>query len=285
VYGINASGTGTLSQYSFRQNTVKTSVINVYSNGQGIKRGILISGSNQFSTTNSNIFVDAPTNTNSTGSYVGVEAADTNNIGSIQLRTTSVGVKTPTAGQTFTASDILQTNPTTITNPSYLLSPGIQVGPGTDLVTKSAGGKGFSTYIYPTILFYGLKGDVKNCSNNAYLWTGTQAVANGVFPDPGTTAPAYFRVQQPAIISGLYVSLNNAPGATNTVTFTIYYTPSAGSITSTPFTVTLTGTEKSGTFYNSSVNLNTGDFIHLFMSYTGDNANNAHDITAQIDLF
>jgi hypothetical protein len=287
VYGINASGTGTLTQYAFKQNAIKSCVINIYSNGKGNKRGILVSGSNQISTTNSNIFVDAPTNTNSTGSYIGVESADSSNVGTIQLRTTTVGVKTPTVGQLYTASDIRQTNPTTLLNPSYLLSAGIQIGPGTDLITKSAGSKGFSTYVYPTIISYGLKGAITSASNNSYLWIGTQNIANNIFPDP-TIPPAYFRVQQPAIISGLFVSSNVSPGGTNTVTFTVYYTPLGGSLTVTPFTVTLTDGQLSGTFYNGSISVNTGDYIHLFMNYTsggGPNSNAANDITAQIDLF
>lgn len=287
VYGIHASGTGTLTQYAFKQNAIKSCVINVYSNGQGHKRGILVSGSNQISTTNSNIFVDAPTNTSSTGSYIGVETADSSNVGTIQIRTTSVGVKTPTVGQLYTASDIRQTNPTTLLNPSYLLSAGIQIGPGTDLVTKTAGGKGFSTYVYPTILSYGLKGAITSASNNSYLWIGTQHIANNMFPDP-TLPPAYFRVQQPAIISGLFVSTNVSPGGTNTVTFTVYYTPLGGSLTATPFTVTLTDGQSTGTFYDGSISVNTGDYIHLLMNYTsggGPNANTANDITAQIDLF
>jgi hypothetical protein len=287
VYGVNASGTGTLSQYAFKQNAIKSCVINVYSNGQGIKRGILVSGSNQISITNSNVFVDAPTNTSSTGSYVGVETNDLSNSGTIQIRTSSIGVKMPTSGQLFTSSDIIQTTPSTITNPSYLLSPGIQIGPGTDLITKSAGNKGFSTYVYPTFIAYGLKGAITSASNNAYLWPGTQNITNNVFPDPGIP-PAYFRVQQPSIISGLYVSSNDEPGGTNTITFTIYHTPNGGVITATPFTITLSNGFKSGTFYNESLSVNTGDFIHLFMSYTsgaGLLANTASDITAQIDLF
>ena len=59
-------------------------------------------------------------------------------------------------------------------------------------------------------------------------------------------------------------------------------------LTITPFTVTLTGTDTSGTFYNSSLRLNTGDLIHLKMTYTsggGGNSNQSHDITVQIDLF
>jgi hypothetical protein len=165
-----------------------------------------------------------------------------------------------------------------------LASPGIQIGPGVDLVTKSAGSKGFSTYIYPTTIYYGLRGDISDGSNNAYLWPGTQNISNNIFPDPGTPF-AYYRIQQPALIAGFYVSLNGAPGGTNSVTFTVRYTPSGGSVTSTVFTVTLTGTQTVGSFYNGSVRLNRGDNVHLLMSYTGNNANNAHDITAQIDLF
>jgi len=47
----------------------------------------------------------------------------------------------------------------------------------------------------------------------------------------------------------------------------------------------LTGTQTVGSFYNGSVRLNRGDQVHLLMSYTGNNNNDAHDITAQIDLF
>lgn len=65
----------------------------------------------------------------------------------------------PSSTDAYTASDILQTTPYTISDPTYLASTGIQIGPGTDLVTKSAGEKGFSTYIYPTVIYYGLKGD------------------------------------------------------------------------------------------------------------------------------
>ena len=122
------------------------------------------------------------------------------------------------------------------------------------------------------------------------MWPGTQAFTNNVFPDPGTTpgAPAYFRVQQPALLSGLFVSTNRAPSGSNTDTFTIYYTPVGGVLTITPFTVTLTGTDTSGTFYNSSLRLNTGDLIHLKMTYTsggGGNSNKSHDITVQVVLF
>jgi hypothetical protein len=216
---------------------------------------------------------------------VGVETADTNNTGSIQLRSTTVGVVFPASGHAYTASDILQTNPATISDPTYLASPGIQIGPGTDLVTKSAGSKGFSTYLYPTILYYGLKGTIHSGSSAAYLWPGTQAVANGVFPDPGTP-PAYFRAQQPCLISGIAAGLVTAPGTGHDLTLLVKYTPIAtGTLTDTPFTVTFGATDLAKTFYNASLRLNTGDRIHVYITYTGNNDNTAHDLTVQLDLF
>ena len=200
------------------------------------------------------------------------------------MRATTVGTVTPTVGQSYTASDILQTNPATITNPTYLASPGIQLGPGVDLVTKTAGGKGFSTWIYPTTVYYALKGLIKTASTPAYLWPGTQAIANGVFPDP-TSPPAYYRAQQPTIISGISAGLTVAPGSGNTVVLLVQYTPFGGSIQSSLFTVTFGAADVNKSFYNSSLTLGTGDLIHVGMTYTGDNANAAADLSVQLDLF
>ena len=179
VYGIQASGTGSLNVSVFSFNSLKGSTINVYSNGKGNKRCLIVTGSNQISLRDVNLYIAQPTDTASTGSYVGVETADSGNTGSAQLRTTTVGCVKPTSGQGYTASDIMQTNPTTITDPTFLASSGIQVGPGVDLVTKSAGSKGFSCYVYPTIIYYGLRGDVLT-GVNGWLWPGTQETKNNI---------------------------------------------------------------------------------------------------------
>jgi hypothetical protein len=285
VTGVEANGAGSLGLGSFSFNSLKGATINVFSNGGGNKRGILVSGTNIMSTRDMNIYVARPSNTASKGSYVGVETADSSNTGSIQMRATTVGTVRPTAGQAYTASDILQTNPSTVTDPTYLASAGIQIGPGTDLITKTAGGKGFSTYIYPSTVYYGLKGDIKSGSNGAYLWPGTMAISNTVFPDPGTP-PAYYRIQQPTIVSGMSAGLNIAPGTGNTVTLLLRYTPYGGSLTDiTAFTVTFGATDRFQNFYNGSFSLNTGDYLHVYMSYTGGNANGAHDLTLQLDMF
>ena len=282
VIGIEFSGIGDLTTSSFSFNSIKGSTINVYSNGQGIKRGILISGSNQVSTRDTNIFVSKPTNVLSTGSYVGIETNDIAQSGSIQLRNTTVGVNYPSMNDSYIASDILQTTPDTIIDPTYLASYGIQIGPGTDLVTKSAGEKGFSTYIYPTVIYYGLKGDT-NEKNSGYLWPGTQK-ASGDFPDRNISKPAYFRVQQPSLISGLSCALNESPGIGNSVILTIQVTPFNISIVDTSFSVILSDSTLEGTYYNTSYRCGTGDLIHLYIDFSG-NKTAAHDITAQIDLF
>ena len=284
VIGVECNGTGTLGSASFSFNSLKGSTINVYSNGGGVKRGILVSGTNIVTTRDLNVYIAQPTSTTSTGSYVGVETNDTSDLGSIQLRATTIGSVIPTVGQSYTASDILQTRPTTITNPTYLASAGIQIGPGTDLVTKTAGSRGFSTFTYPTTVYYGLKGLVKDATTPAYLWPGTQKIANNEFPDPGIPA-AYYRIQQPAILSGIWSSLSIAPGLTNSVTFLVRYTPVGGTITNTVFTTTLTGSTTEASFYNGSLSLNAGDRIHLYMSYTGGNANEANDVSVQLDMF
>jgi hypothetical protein len=282
VTGVEFNGTGSLTPDSFSFNCLEDCTIKVYSNGGGNKRGILVSNTNIVTARDINVFVSGPFAGTSTGSYVGVETNDANSLGSIQLRSASIGTVAPTSGQTFTSSDILQTTPATITNPTYLASAGIQIGPGTDLVTKRAGGLPFSTYNYPTIIYYGLKGDIKNATSG-WLWPGTQAIGAS-FPDSATPA-AYFRAQQPCIICGLAASLTGAPGTGHSVTLLVEVTPSGGSKASTTLTLTFGATDTNKTYYATTHSVNTGDRIHLYLSYTGNNDNTAHDLTCQIDLF
>jgi len=243
-----------------------------------------------------NVYVAQPSDTTSTGSYVGVETNDQtmplNYKGSIQLRSTTIGVGTVANGPpntTYTSSDILQTTPPDILDPTYLASNGIQIGPGTDLVTKSAGEKGFSTYVYPTIIYYGLKGNISAMNNTAgWLWPGTQQVSNNNFPDTGEPY-AYFRVQQPSLLSGLSASCTILPTGTDTVTLLVQYTPAGGTspanTKNTVFTLTFSASSPlNQTFYKGSVRLNTGDKIHVKLSKT-DNNTSGHDFTVQLDLF
>ena len=288
VYAVECSGTGTLTNQLFFFNCLKGSTLSVYSNGSGKKRGVIVTNTNTVTTRDLNIYVAAPpTNAAFAGSYVGVETNDTNNTGSIQMRSTNIGATKPIGLQTYTSSDILQTTPVTITNRTYLISPGIQVGPGTDLVTKSAGSKSFSTYIYPITIYYGLKGLLKD-GVDGYLWPGTQAVAKngevGIFPD--STTAAFYRMTQPTILSGMTVSLITGPTNTNNTTFTVYRKPVIGSITPVAgYQLVFTGSENNKSFYNWSQDFAAGDLLYLGVTYTGGSTNTTSDITVQLDIF
>jgi hypothetical protein len=276
---------------SFSFNCLKGSTINVYSNGLGNKRGVLVNGSNIATTRDLNIYVAQPSSPTlpspTGGSYVGVETADSSNTGSIQLRSTTIGTVSPTAGQTYTASDILQTNPSTILNPTYLASAGIQIGPGTDLITKTAGGKSFSTFSYPTTLFYGSRGVVTN-TNAGWLWVGTQAFSNSTPKYPDDTIPAaFYKIQQPIIVSGITVSCTAAPGVGKTAVFTVCKNtngtaPGGVPNGATVMTVTLSGTETEASYYNKSVNFSSLDKLSLYFI---TNSTVLSDPSVQIDCF
>jgi hypothetical protein len=80
--------------------------------------------------------------------------------------------------------------------------------------------------------------------------------------------------------------LNIVPGTGHTVTLLLRYTPYGGSLTDiTAFTVTFGATDRFKNFYNGSFSFNTGDYLHVYMTYTGGNANGAHDLTLQLDMF
>jgi hypothetical protein len=289
VTGVLFDGSGSLTSGSFSFNSLKGSTINVYSNGAGLKRGVLVNNTNVSSSRDMNIYVARPTSpgatgaTGATGSYVGIETHDPSGNGSIQLRATTVGIVKPTAGNSYTASDILQTTPTTITDPTYLASPGIQLGPGTDLVTKSAGSKGFSSFIYPTTVFYCIKGVIGN-NDTGYLWPGTVSAAGGGNPYPDITTPAArFRIQQPTILSGMSASCNGITSP-NTATITVCKNASTGGSLSNPtvFTLTLSSGTLNASFYNGSVDFATGDNINVYIAVSG---NTVTDVAVQLDLF
>jgi hypothetical protein len=301
VYGVEAGGTGTsgdIQNFSF--NSLKGSTINVISDGAGNKRGILVSNSNSISTRDLNIYVARPTNpgvtgtTGATGSYVGVETNDTSGVtlGSVQLRSTTVGTVKPLSYNSYTGSDIFQVTPSILADPTYLASPGIQLGPGVDLVTKSAGTKPFSTYTYPTTIFYGVRGLLTDGpASGGYLWPGTMSVTNSTpkYPDTDTIA-AYYRFQQPAILSGINIACTTGPVGTGAeTTIQVYRTPVGGSRTAIPeYRFGLTGGSTGQGYYNSSVDFSVGDKISVGVTFStsgGGGQNLTHDLTIQLDMF
>ena len=291
VFGIQFDGTGTLGANTFSFNCVKGSTINVYANGAGIKRGMIVTNTNIATLRDTNIYVATPSLNVFTGTYVGIETQDIAQTGSIQLRSTTVGAVGPTGVQQYVASDILQTSPTAIANPTYLASAGIQVGPGTDLVNKTAGGKGFSTYVYPTTLFYGILGTLGSGAGrtSGWLWPGTIINQSG-YPDQGSNTslyPAYYRAQQPFILAGLTATCS-ANGLSN-ITITAYKNATVTSGTYTPsnfagsMSVTLSNAgSNTVSRYTTSLNFAAGDRLSVYVSTA---SSDWHDVSVQLDCF
>jgi hypothetical protein len=263
VYGIQATGTGTLGPASFSFNSLKGSTVNIYSNGGGDKRGILVSNSNTMTTRDMNIYVAAPADLLSTGSYIGIETANSN--GKIQCRSTTI------SGYT---SDIKQTQGS------------IELGPGVDIVNKTAGGCNFTSYVYPTIIYYGVKGNLRTSGlTTGYLWPGTLSVDDGnggnpVYPD---SQVAYYRAQQKSVIFGMYATLASNAGVGHGAVVTLQVND-----IDTAFSLTFSNATgaASNYYYDGSITLQRFDRLSVKLELdTVTSSNLAHDLSLQIDIF
>jgi hypothetical protein len=273
VIGVEANGIGSLGNASFSFNSLKGSTINVKSNGGGLKRGVYISNSCVVTTRDLNVYVADPPFTGATGptgaggSYYGIETAYTG--AQIQCRSTTI--YGPLSQNYYKGADVSQTATGSI----------VQIGPGTDIINKTANNLSLTVYVYPTTIFYGVVGKFSTSGQTpGWLWPGSliSSNANPKYPD---TAIAYYRVQQKALVWGVSGYLTLAPGGSNNLTVTVYLNGSP-----TFFTMSWTGTENGVKVnVNQSLTANVGDLISLEYTYTGGNANNAHDLTVQIDLF
>jgi hypothetical protein len=288
VYGVEASGIGTLSPDLFAFNCIEGCTILVLSNGAGNKRGILVSGDNLMSIRDTNIFVNAPQDVTSTGSYVGVETNDTSaeGTGSIQIRNSAISVVRPAIGDAYTASDILQTTPPAITEPTDRTAPGIQIGPGVDLLTKSAGSYPFNLNSYTTSISYSLRGLLANMSSSGYLWPGTNE-----YPDTDTPIPSYI-IREPTILRAISCELRNGPPpeVTSTVSVNVqyesFYDPQG--ILSTNFTTAFkydTATSTISNYYSTSLSLYNGDRIYVHVSSTGGSLDTAKDLSVRLHMY
>jgi hypothetical protein len=122
VYGVLSDGTGSLSAGTFSFNALKGSTINVKSNGGGNKFGLYMpsgaGSANQISTRDLNIWVSAPTDSTSTGLYVGIYTDNDNS--QVQIRTSSIAGSPYPAVQlklpvlVVTVTDITLSGPQTI---------------------------------------------------------------------------------------------------------------------------------------------------------------------------
>jgi hypothetical protein len=267
VYGILDNGSGTLGPASFSFNFTRGVTVNVYSNGGGNKRAVLVATANDISFRDTNFYVAAPTDPASTGSYVGVETTDNN--ASAQFRTSSIRGAPTTGG--YTGSDVLQTLPLVGATPGL----GIQAGPGCDFVTRTAGGRAMTTYITPAVLNYSLRGNAP--SNPRYFWQGNQTTLD--------TTEVFYRFQQRAILFGVFVNMRTAPGIGANLQFVVKKSTTSvpGSGVATVMAVTVSGLALTGSKYDASVDFGVGEFMSLELIPSGGNT--AADIVVELDIF
>ena len=268
VYGILDDGTGTLGPATFSFNFTRGVTVNVLSNGAGQKRGVYVTGANDITFRDTNIYVAAPTDAGSTGSYHGVET--TNNDADAEFRTCSISGPTTAGG--YTGSDILQTAPIV----GVITNKGIQLGPGVDLINKTAGGKPFTTYVTPTTLIYGLQGNVNDAVR--YYWPGVQTA--------GDATQVFYRFQQKCVVQGLSINLRVAPGGANTVVVTVLKSTTGvvGSGVATAMTATVAGASTSAFQYGVSVDFAQGDYLAVQTDGIPA-AGAAADMVIEIDIF
>lgn len=268
VYGILDNGTGSVGPPTFSFNFTRGVTVNVFSNGGGNKRGVLVSTANDVTFRDTNFYVRAPTDSASTGSYVGVETTDPDC--SAQFRTSSISG--PTTAGSYTGSDIYQASPAA----GYTYK-GVVLGPGCDLINKTAGGKSFTTYTTPITLLY--------CAN-ASLLNGTHYLWPGTLPSGGDNTEVFYRFQQKAIIQGLAINCRTAPGTGHGVTVTIRRstTGASGSGVATSMTVSITNSTNAGTHFTSSEDFAQGEFMSVQITTPGG-PGAAADLVVEIDLF
>ena len=280
VYTVYINATDGQNDAAFSFNCLKGSTFNLFSNGRGRKRGILVDGNGcVVSTRDINVFVRKPTDLTSLGSYVGVETSNAN--ATIQLRTTSVsGAK---KGGSYTSSDILQT------------LGRIEIGPGTDLITRSAGTSSFTTFVYPTTIFYALKGNLNTAEIfTSWLWPGTGNAqrAFGSQPQYPDATISYYRIQQSAVMYGVTSYLTGAPGSSGTpasLSNSTIVTFERNGI-DIPFKIGYGGIQN-GVKHEStlSCDLNIGDLLSVKLSLSTNGnpiaTNLAHDLSIQVDIF
>jgi hypothetical protein len=104
-----------------------------------------------------------------------------------------------------------------------------------------------------------------------------------------TSAPAYYRMQQPALLSGMTASVSTNVGAGKTCVLQVYRTPGGADLQRgitlvKNYTLTIDNTANSQSYYNSSRMFSASDRLSLFLTYSGLTPS-VHDMSVQLDLF
>ena len=186
LYGILSQGISNFILTS--SNTLRNSSISVGATGTGNVRGIYVDGPNLFTMRSNLVFCSG------TGSdLVGCEVNDISNVGTINIKASSISGVT---------SDILQTS-------------GFIIIGGTDLLTHTAP-LSFDVTIQPANIFFGIFGFPGG--NLTYYLPPTIVPIASV----STTTPYNFTFIDPTIVFGLNISYSGTIVLGDSITFAIY---------------------------------------------------------------
>lgn len=193
VYGVQSSGTSTLIPNS--SNAIRALTINCASAGTGTVRGIIISGANQFTTRDTNVYA---TGTDSIG------CVTTHVSAILTLRTSTI------SGALYDINRI-----------AGMITLGLS-----DLANNNANSNSFFVSVEPRTLGFGIIGNPVG-NTTYYLVPGIVSI--------GSLPASYFpiRFQQNTICISIYMKFTGTLGAGVTVTMTIYKNNAATSLTLT----------------------------------------------------
>lgn len=322
VTGVLANGAGApnTSTTSFALDQAKSgsltciedSTIDIISNYNGTKRGIVVGGGSATNTNivnirNTNIFVKNPLTSSGSGySYCAIE----NNSSTSKIQCFNCIIAGPTVGATDDFSDISQTTGEIVIAEGTTLfnkKPRLRT-PGTLSVSYP-----FKLLTNTTSFFYAALGKINNsiANVNGYLVPGSMMIQNYAYP-PGTTLynfqypstnvlSTYYTISKKTILMSTRVRLGKQQSASPSVatppTFQLFVsvyndtTPLASS-TSTPtllFTLSLTDTETEQVYPNSSntnvFTLEEGSQLRVSVRYTTSIGNLGEDLYVQLELY
>lgn len=268
VTGILSNGATPIVNSSWTTNFTRGVTVSVYSNGGGTKRALLCSTASTITMRDTNLYCAPPADVASTGSYIAVQTSNATAL--VTLRTCTVGGGLDGAGA-YTGADIYQSAPAT---GGGTTAYGIYLGDGTDLINHRALSAPFSVTTSATLMVYSLKGNVQNAAR--YYWLGNQTA--------GDATEVFVRIEERALVYGIFITLRQAPGVGQSVTVTVRksLTGVPGSGVPTVMTATITGASTTAQFYGASQFFEKGEYLSVESIATGGVP---QDLTIQLNSY
>lgn len=250
ITGIRSAGTS--STVISSANAIRASTINVFPNGTGVNRGILVSAGNRFAIRDVNVFISGAGANN-----VGVETTHADAICELKISTIST----------------ISTNVDQTQHHDINRTLGTMVLTGTDLYHNDANGNSFTTTQEPANLFFGIIGNI-GIDRRYYLVPGCIPLASVPDTGNGVWTPAnLFPIpwNQPVIVFTFTLNFTGTLGVGVTLDFNIHRGIAGATPAQTPvLTIQLTAGQTTKTITTLSAVFNQGDTMACTMVTTGN---------------